>query len=169
MKNSIDTSNKPFLKHWLFRAKSKTTKEWLQGELFSSNNHNFYINTPSLAIGECSICCEEIDYTTISECTGIEDVNGKLVFVGDIVRFKYLQPTGQPNLSTVADGYGVIVWDKYRFAIDTIQKTPYINRIEFNQLFSNKGVGHIELEVVGNIHDDPIFKKLVDKADYSKS
>lgn len=75
----------------LFRAKRIDDGEWVEGFLFSTNDHT-YIAYPNqfdddlfLSPNEIFI---EVDPETVCQCTGLTDKNGRRIFKNDIVKLE---------------------------------------------------------------------------------
>ena len=117
----------------LFRGKTEKG-EWVQGDLLH----------PDLYGNGCAIedftkeknNCFDVIPETVGQFTGLTDKNGTKIFEGDIVEYD--------------EEYGCTTYDENeaRFAVhfDTWMT-------DFDHLYSN------ELEVVGNIHDNPELLK----------
>lgn len=81
----------------------------------------------------------EVDYKTIGQCTGSKDKNGKKIFEGDIVK-------GKDNLERNLAASGYIDHENGSFVIVGEFMTHY-RWLDY------------ELEVIGNIHDNPELLK----------
>lgn len=119
----------------LFRGKRLDNGEWVEGQLLEATPsgktaHLISVNHFIHAL---------IDPKTIGQYTGLTDRNGKRIFEGDIV---------EGSDFNSEDGYGEIMWDEQtaRFAIIGNTNNLFI---DFDFYFGN------EIEVVGNIHDNP--------------
>lgn len=123
----------------LWRGKRINNKEhngeWVEGFFYPvrytgysiPGGIDYYIVTCPSGGGRLQI---QVDPSTLGECTGLTDKNGKLIFEGDIVKIK-----GKI-------GRVLFVDDEAGFIIDTYETY-------FAMSYSS------ECEVIGNIHDDP--------------
>lgn len=135
----------------LFRGKRLGNGEWVEGYYAKCQepiNHGIGYILPkvkSLEFGNI-ICIGgfiEVIPDTIGQYTGLTDRNGTRIFEGDIVE------VGDFNSE---DGYGEIMWDEQtaRFAISGSTNILFA---DFDNYFGN------EIEVIGNIHDNPELLK----------
>lgn len=73
---------------YLYKAKRKDNREWVQGALLDGENHCLIgqeIKFSPYTEHECKIVGYEVDKDTICQCTAMPDKNKKLVFEHDIV------------------------------------------------------------------------------------
>lgn len=122
----------------LFRGKTLYTGEWVTGylEYFYSKDGTRKLHCYISIWGETM---HTVDPTTVGQFTGLLDKNGKRIFEGDIVRMYFID----------TEEAGEIVWDEERckFAYDSPDGETY-------------GVdGTVEIEIIGNIHDNPELLK----------
>ena len=107
---------------YLFRAKRLNNGEWATWDIFSG------------------LFGTDIDKTTICQCTGLKDKNGKLIWENDIVRDKH----GNFYKAFWQDNYYQFSWICVKSDVFSIGAKWY--------LWSFKS---FEIEVIGNIFDNP--------------
>lgn len=123
----------------LFRGKDADNGEWVYGYYAHFENiHDvkvdiIYTGYADMHMGSILPECYDVNPKTIGQYTGLTDKNGTRIFEGDIVD---IIPEDEPS---------VIKWD------DDSARFVIINSCERD--FDNYW-GH-ELEIIGNIHDNP--------------
>lgn len=121
-----------------FRGKRLDNGEWVYGDLIHENNGNVAIKTNLDTWGENDDTIEPFgEYVlvkpyTVGQYIWINDINGKSIYEGDIVRETYKH--------TIL----VVEWDEQYSEFMMVDKTDY-------QQYSI----YMECEVIGNIHDNP--------------
>lgn len=121
---------------YLFRGKRTDNNEWEYGlpsydedgeieeiEVWSEDDINFY----------------SVDPSTICQCIGIEDKNGKLIFENDIVRIVY---DGIEHIY-------IIKWD-----VDELDFKATNGKENYGSNFQYLGCCE-EVEIIGNFFDNP--------------
>ena len=117
----------------LFRGKRTDNGEWVQGYIcrygWIGKEKDYII--PDYA---SALYTNEVDPETVGQYTGLTDKNGRKIFEGDIVWNSY------------NEDYGKVEWDNdtARFIITCSKFT-----VNFNSVWSE------ELEIVGNVYDNP--------------
>lgn len=113
-------------------------KRWIEGFYGEDNGKAFIAhNTDFGLVG--SVC----DPDTIGQYTGLTDKNGTRIFEGDIIN-------GDSEYFTYSHPYGTIVYDSGEFLI------------AFDEAFEdveNLGAWANDIEVIGNVHDNPELLK----------
>ena len=122
---------------YLFKAKRLDNGEWVQGYLFGIWEKRYILwgmtnDIPNMI---------EVDPTTICQCTGLKDKNGKLIWENDIVGFwdAYSTENGQAEMDCI----GKVVWDDETISF---QVTNRLSAESYEVLD--------ECSVVGNIFDN---------------
>lgn len=122
---------------YLFKAKRIDNEEWVFGDLV----HSVY-KIGDTCVGQYGneVGMHEVDQSTICQCTGLKDKNGRLIWENDIVECK----NGKHNFQTQ------IEWDAYCAGFifqDTETSAAGLDAITANGLYS-------ESKVIGNIFDN---------------
>lgn len=128
----------------LFRGKRVNNGEWFQGYLchygWIGKEKDYII--PDYASALYTI---EIDPETVGQYTGLTDKYYKKIFEGDIVIFDYID---------YEDERGVVQWDsdiaKFIIIFSTFT-------IDFDNVYGR------ELEIVGNIYDNPEMMEKIEE------
>ena len=124
--------------------------DWVYGLLSRLYDENFQ-NLPAEMTNEYGVSGIEIDHNTVGQYTGLTDKNGKKIFEGDICSSKGMIY----QIIWLGDKYGWFckVLKSISCLIDTTMAFPlyqYDNRPEN---------GYRQLEIIGNIHDNPELLK----------
>ena len=131
----------------LFRGKRTDNGEWIYGDLMQ--------NVDCIKIREQEKDVKhitksfEIDLETVGQYTDLADKNGKRIFEGDIVAqnwYDYDEPRD--------DSFGKVVFCEYDCSFSVMD----VNKDGFMPL-GRCGSYHWEVEVIGNIHDNPELLK----------
>ena len=123
---------------YLYRAKRIDNGEWMEGSLMMDIHKNVETNEESEIFGiypNGRDYVKVVDPSTICQCTGLKDKNGKLIFENDIVTVPRDEDTC------------VITWDKDCGKWSINQYAAYM--YDFDNFWS------VELEVIGNIFNNP--------------
>lgn len=145
-----------------FRGKMKNqyTEEWFYGDLLQDTSGNKYIigtnyNTRADGLIELNTCqSPKVLSETVGQYTGLKDKNGKKIYEGDAIDFSYDIFTG--NFDTRI-GKGIIEFIGGSIWIKTFEiENKRLNEFEYYRLYE---VNEDELEVIGNIHDNPEMSK----------
>ena len=115
----------------LFRGKTQEHTRWIYGDL------NHYMCDDGVFIAENGHSMHRVLKETVGQYTGLTDKNGNKVFEGDIVYVCYKGKNG-----AIVFKHGMYLIDGNGFCIDFI----LTDRDK-------------ELEIIGNIHDNPELLK----------
>jgi uncharacterized phage protein (TIGR01671 family) len=132
---------------YLYKAKRLDNREWVQGALFDGESHCIIgqeIKFSPYIEHECKIVGYEVDRSTICQCTGLKDKNGKLIWENDVVRDEN-------------GNFYKAIWQNnhYQFSWVCVKSDVFFTGVKWD-LWSFKS---FEIEVIGNIFDN---KKLLE-------
>ena len=147
----------------LFRAKRLDTGTWVEsGIAFSVAAEDDDEERGFVAVGfdyngmnePYNFYTLEVDPATIGQFTGMTDKNSKKIFEGDVVRFE--DYCCVEKITTIAMGF-VFFYDA-EFGIEQISG---IDKGWMNSFYGPDGKEFLwnELEIIGNIHDNPELTK----------
>ena len=120
----------------VFRGKSKSTGEWVEGSLIG----NDVIVGKIVEFEEDYFCTEfwyKVDPETVGQFTGMTDKKGKKLFEGDVYSM------GEKNILYV------VIFDKSQF----------IGKQVGNRSLAGLEYWKSDIEIIGNIHDNPELLK----------
>lgn len=127
----------------LFRGKRLDNGEWAYGFLVKMFGAYHIIDKDD------ENTAYEVIQETVGQYAGLKDNNGKRIFEGDIVAqnwYDYDEPRD--------DSFGKVVFCEYDYSFSVMD----VNKDGFMPL-GRCGSYHWEVEVIGNIHDNPELLK----------
>ena len=137
----------------LFRGKLIDDYEWVTGSLILHGEYPLIFAVRDFPLGTGMY---HVDPATIGQYTGLTDKNGKKIFEGDIL--KYHEPFVMKAVGVVC--YGENQWSGNKnvgfYMKWFIAELPNILRTDLGFWCNDR-----EVEIVGNIYDNPEFLKEV--------
>ena len=140
----------------LFRGKRLDNGEWVEGWYQPETTIKHWNGSQETVGVTIAYKVEEgfledtlVDPPTVGQYTGLTDKNGKRIFEGDIVAqnwYDYDEPRD--------DSFGKVVFCEYDCSFSVMD----VNKDGFMPL-GRCGSYHWEVEVIGNIHDNPELLK----------
>lgn len=132
---------------YLFKAKRLDNGEWVIGNLVFSVYHK-----NDVCVGQYGneVGMHEVDSSTICQCTGLKDKNGKLIWENDIVKDLFSDACAQIKYGSYQSCFDSTKTEHVGFYVDWSGK--YTKRYR-------KDLGYwinmVNAEVIGNIFDNP--------------
>jgi len=137
-----------------FRGKSLRTGKWVYGSLVRYGDGRVEIYTLINPRDENSLRAwlEEVDSATVGQFTGLRDKNDREIYEGDIVTWDDRSNGKYWRVAQVYyDKFGRLC---YKFTHKTTT-TDLIGSIWYQGQFAYAETTHIDLEIIGNIHENP--------------
>ena len=127
---------------YLFKAKRLDNGEWVQGNIFLDIEKNKSSETYRIYPVDHVDICRIVDETTICQCTGLKDKNGKLVWENDIASYSDLI-TGDKKIICIE-------WNKMQASFVRKYRSP----MGLQYLYIDEYIAS-RMEIIGNIFDNP--------------
>lgn len=123
-----------------FRGKGIADNEWYYGDLIQSRlgtawiiTEDYTTATEDITLNTCA--SPQIKQDTIGQYTGLKDENEVEIYDGDIIKCSF--------------------YPEYIFEIKFTELCWYMRKITTSEYINLSNVLQYELEVIGNIHDNP--------------
>lgn len=147
---------------YLFKAKRVDNGEWVQGYLYGIWEKRYILWGMTNDIPDMI----EVDPSTICQCTGLKDKNGKLIWENDIVDLLGHKGTIKFECGSFGIGYRKnIDWEEMQANIMRVtgcenilyacENDNYISLWEIYWNFNDEDDSVNTVEVTGNIFDNP--------------
>lgn len=122
---------------YLFKAKRLDSGEWVTGNLVLSVYHK-----NDVCVGQYGneVGIHEVDSSTICQCTGVKDKNGKLIWENDIIERLDIHDIKEPSI-------GIIEYD--------VENTSFLIHWTDIANYSPTFPWKNRIGVIGNIFDNP--------------
>ena len=122
---------------YLYRAKRTDNGEWVIGNLLLDTEKEKPFETFRIYPVDYVDLCRIVNPSTICQCTGLKDKNGKLIWENDIVKCQ--------------DTIGIVNWNKTHLAYTILKKNKDGN---MQYYYMDEELGE-NIEVIGNTFDNP--------------
>ena len=142
------------MSRYLFRGKRLMDNRWVVGYFMMSEPTQFTKRTRPVIVDMDSGIAEYVK--TIGQSTGLKDSRDKLIFEGDIIRYRYRdyfspeEPDGTENDWTIS----AVSWHGER-SYPAFDISSHDDHFEANGLSTLLLSDDVFFEVIGNIHDSP--------------
>lgn len=128
---------------YLFKAKRVDNGEWVFGH---------YVNGGFIIKMNHSECVD-VDENTVSQCTGLKDKNGNLIWENDIVDGHIKRGAAFLNC--------LVLWNESKTRFDVRAKGCNFP-MTLDEVAGDMSVGGLDYEVVGNRFDNPELLELLE-------
>ena len=144
---------------YLFRGKRIDTGEWIVGSLLVDKQQDIdtgeQIEITGIYPSEYKDFAKKIDPSTICQCTGLKDKNGKLIWENDIVKFEDCGEEGYEY----KEGFDFENKARVEFTEGRWSLTDFLsdNSIVIDGMYDYEEFMDLwgECEVIGNMIDNP--------------
>ena len=123
---------------YLYRAKRTDNGEWVQGYLYGIWERKYILWGMTNDVPDMI----EVDPSTICQCTGLNDKNGKLIWENDIVRYT--------DMITGVEKIDVIKWNETYASFSRLHRS----QMGLQYLYIDEFIAN-ECEVIGSAIDNP--------------
>ena len=128
-----------------YRGKRTDNDEWIKGYLHKIDGvgkgyRAFAIQVQDIDSYMCRPHSHEVQPKTVGQFTGLTDKNGKKIFEGDIVQGTIVSAWNKALIRCE------VVYDKDGFiSVERTRNQDWVHKVKFAK----------DIEVIGNIHDNP--------------
>lgn len=131
---------------YLFKAKRIDNREWVQGYLYGIWEKRYILWGMTNDIPDMI----EVDPSTICQCTGLKDKNGKLIWENDIVKDFFSDACTPIRYGSYQNCFDSTKAEHIGFYVDWSGKYTKNYRKDFGYW-----IHMVDTEVMGNVFDDP--------------
>lgn len=131
---------------YLFKAKRIDNREWVQGYLYGIWEKRYILWGMTNDIPDMI----EVDPSTICQCTGLKDKNGKLIWENDIVKDFFSDACAPIRYGSYQNCFDSSKAEHIGFYVDWSGKYTKNYRKDFGYW-----IHMVDTEVIGNVFDDP--------------
>lgn len=134
---------------YLYRGKRKDNGEWVEGDILQSDDRYYIVSQFGISCIEknknqtgdnmITLYAFEVDPSTLCQCIGIKDKNGKLIWENDVVTAWSQGANARGKVKKRIDGLYIIY--------------PAYQKQEFWGLYPDES-GRTTVEVIGNVFDN---------------
>ena len=155
----------------LFRGECTETGDWVKGFYVrlhddkGNESHRIYRGYAETDCGDYYPDCYEVDPATVGQFTGLTDKNGKKIFEGDILQYSIEEDqavfVGAVKFGEFNPDGGALLTTNVGFYVEMVDQ-------EGQRTYMRKDIGFWvkfrQVEVIGNIHDNPELLEVTDNA-----